>query len=549
MGSMNVYDDGSQSYGSIGSSIASAITGAPAKAAAFTHMIETIKDQRIARERAQTQWDATLGAANSVDAATPQAVAPTSTMTVPGPYVGDPASDPGVTRDLPTADLTYTDPIKQKLAEDQRKLAVAGQRATVLADPKQWAQQNAYGTVAAAGVPTDPYARARLDFLAGKGMPTHIGTDESKSPVKNWVPVNEKGEAIGQIVSSSVKPPGNYALSTAVSPTPPNPIESVPIAQNNFNQLAEKIQAKIAAGQPVSDVELNAARAMRDGGWQKEIKIEKNQETGQYMPLIVYKIPPPTAGPAAGLMQLLDSIDGRSAAAAPAVPPAVPPTATGAGAATPPVPAVVPPTAPAPATGSPLVQLQPSIGPGEVNPVAQRYLHNPVIVSMENAKNGYSSFIGNVNNNDPAADLALVIGAAKVLDPPSVVREGEVENVKKTGGIMDKYIGMINQAATGESGLTKEVRAQLWNMVNEKLKLDVANAKAIREQHLVQLSERNIQNPDKYLPPLPDIIPVDWNKISNYTIRNQRPGTDPAPITAPSAPTARRSADDILSGR
>jgi len=44
MGSMNVYDDGSQSWGSIGSGFASAIMNAPQKAAQNTHLIETIRD-------------------------------------------------------------------------------------------------------------------------------------------------------------------------------------------------------------------------------------------------------------------------------------------------------------------------------------------------------------------------------------------------------------------------------------------------------------------------------------------------------------------------
>jgi hypothetical protein len=543
MGSINVYDDGSQSWGGIATGMAGAITGAPAKAAAFTHTIETIKDQRIKREREQQLWDAANAAAANVNAATlPAAVAPRE-------YTAADISTPAVLdAPLSVTDRTsglrggadvpngmFTDPRELAKAEADRRLAVAGQKAAILADPKQWAQQTAYGNVASAGVPESAMERAKLDFLAGKGMPTHLGTDESKSPLKNFNELDPTtNQPTGRQVSATKAPGVNWVLGSPRGLTPDNPIESAPIAQNNFNQLAAKIQAKIAAGQPISDVELNAARATRDNGWQKEIKIEKDGETGKYLPIVTYKIPPPTAGPSAALMQLLDSIDGRpaGAGATPAAPGA--PGAPGAAA--------------APA-GSPLVQLQPTIGTGDVNPVVQRYMHNPVVVSIENAKNGYSSFLGNVNNNDPAADLSLVIGAAKILDPPSVVREGEVENVRKTGGVMDKYIGMINQAATGESGLTREVRAQLWNMVNEKLKLDVANAKAIREQHLVQLSDRNVTDPNKYLPPLPEVIPVDWNKISNYTVRDQRPDTAPVPVTAPSAPSSRRSADDILNGR
>jgi len=539
MGSMNVYDDGSQSWGSIGSGFASAIMNAPAKAAAQQHTIETIKDQRIKREREQIQWDAALAAANAVPAATPAAVAPPSTMTVPGPYVGDPASDPGVTRDLPTADVTYIDPRAQTLAEAQRKLAISGQQATVITDPKQWAPQMAYGTVAAAGVPDSAKERARLDFLAGKGMPTHLGVDESKSPLKNFNELDPTtNQPTGRQVSANKAPGPNWVLGSARSLTPDNPIESVPIAQNNFHQLADKIQAQIAAGQPVSDVDLNAARIRRDAGWQKEIKIEKNAETGQLMPIVTYKIPPPTSGPAAGLMQLLDSIDGRPAAAAPPPPPPPPPDAAGgAAAAVPPAPAAVPPAPAAPA-GSPLIQVQPSVGPGDVPAVVKRYTDIRQVDNLAQAASGYNSMVANMPFDNAASDLAIIIGAAKTLDPPSVVRNEEGKNVSKTVSVLDQFEGMLNRA-TGGAGLNKQARAQIWNMVQSKLQRDRDEVASIREQHAVQIKQRNA-DPEAYLPKIPELVPVDNAIINSKAIDASQAGTGVRPagtVTPPPSVT------------
>lgn len=193
------------------------------------------------------------------------------------------------------------------------------------------------------------------------------------------------------------------------------------------------------------------------------------------------------------------------------------------------------PAAPAAPAGRSLVEQQPAFGTGDPQPVVTSYRQQPVIVAIENAKSGYSSLLGNVANNDKSADLAIIVGAAKVLDPPSVVREGEVENVRKTGGIMDQFIGMI-QGAKGESGLSLQVRAQLWQMVNDKLKLDAENARAIREQHSVQLRQRGV-DPEKYLPPLPEIVPVDPKRISTQRIDV----TGARNTVAPTVPGAART--------
>ena len=534
MGSMNVYDDGSQSWGSIGSGFASAIMAAPAKAAAQQHMIETIKDQRIKRDRDQQLWDAALGAANNVDAATPAAVAPPSTMTVPGPYVGDPASDPGVTRDLPTADVTYTDPRAQALADSQRKLAVTGQRAAILADPKQWAQQTAYGTVAAAGVPDSAKERARLDFLAGKGMPTHLGVDESKSPVKNWNELDPTtNQPTGRQVSSTKQPGPNFVLGSARSLTPDNTIESVPIAQNNFNRLADKIMRDAAAGKTPDEADLLNAIKLRDAGWQSEIKLERDANTQKLVPVTVPKTPPPTEGAAGYLFQVLKDretrLRGPDAAGAGAA-------AAGAGAA---APAAV---APAPAADASGITVGTPIMPGTAQHVVKRYMDQPVIDYMEKSKSGYSSVVSAMPQDNKAADIAIVNGASKVIDPPGVVRPTEAAAVEKTQGALDQLAGMMSSIAGG-ARLTKTGRYQIWNMINEKMKSDMENARAIREQHMVQLREAGFtpEQAAQYLPALPTIAEVNPDIINSIKTPDfgDTSTTTPSPTTTAPPPRPR----------
>jgi hypothetical protein len=239
MGSMNVYDDGSQSWGGIGTSLAGAITGAPTKAAAFTHAIETIKDQRIARQREQEKY----GAAQDSIAAFPdtlqKAVAP-DTMAVVGPYTGD-INDPATTAGLPMAPVDYTDPRKQAQLDAYNKMATAAFRQQALAGkPEQFGPMVATATVGGGGVPADPNERNRLNFLMnGKFM---TADERAAHPAHNLA-IHDANGATGRSVSTQdfktelgtgrplygpngVLKPGEQALATGpASAEPLNPLK------------------------------------------------------------------------------------------------------------------------------------------------------------------------------------------------------------------------------------------------------------------------------------------------------------------------------------
>jgi hypothetical protein len=172
-------------------------------------------------------------------------------------------------------------------------------------------------------------------------------------------------------------------------------------------------------------------------------------------------------------------------------------------------------------------------GTGDPKPVVAEYMRQPVVHAYENAKTGYATFIGNLPFNNMTSDLAMIIGAAKILDPPSVVREGEVENVRKTGSVMDKFIGQL-QSLKGEARLPVAVRMQLWNMVNATMEKHNANIKPIYEKHAVQLSDRQVDH-KKYLPDILDLKPVDASYVSTQSGRVDASGKAPKGATA--APT------------
>jgi hypothetical protein len=567
-------------WGNWATGLARSLSDAPGKALHNTATVESILAAREKRARDTEMWNTGKTAADLIDAATPQAKVDPSFRDVQvenqGPVnPADPTTQPGEIFLPPTtATESFIDPRALAAAEARRNLLVASGRAAILKDPSSAPAQAAQAEVGATGMPRDPRDRGRLQFGTTGRFPT---SDESKLQGATNFTIYKDGQSTGRQFSTrdgrttlegrpigSMYNPsaGETALeSGAASMAQPNPIESAPIAQNNFNQLAAKIEAKIARGEAISNDELNAARAMRDAGWQKKIRFFKDPETEQESSQPHYDIVPPQQGPAARLFDLLDRIDnvpmsrttattgaGGAATVAPAATAAAPAVTGGGASAGAPVPEPLPVPASSRTT---LTGPTTRTGAGNPRPVVDSYLKSPVVHAYENAKTGYATFMGNVPFNNQSSDLAMIVGAAKILDPPSVVREGEVENVRKTGGVMDKFISMM-QGLKGESRLPPEVRMMLWNMVHATMSKHNANIKPIYEQHAVQLTDRNVDY-KKYLPEMATLVPPDASYVSTKSGRVDAEGRSPrraapapgATTTAPAATRPAVSAEDI----
>lgn len=72
--------------------------------------------------------------------------------------------------------------------------------------------------------------------------------------------------------------------------------------------------------------------------------------------------------------------------------------------------------------------------------------------------------------DDPAsiADLDFIYGVAKILDPTSVVREGEMGLVVQSQSLGDTLTGQLNKLLNGEQALTPRVRKQLYRLARRR---------------------------------------------------------------------------------
>lgn len=80
----------------------------------------------------------------------------------------------------------------------------------------------------------------------------------------------------------------------------------------------------------------------------------------------------------------------------------------------------------------------------------------------------YRSMVNNATVDTGAADLDLVYGIGKILDPNSVVREGEMVMVNKTSPFAEMLQGYIN-SISGQGKLTPETRSRLLEMARGRM--------------------------------------------------------------------------------
>lgn len=88
--------------------------------------------------------------------------------------------------------------------------------------------------------------------------------------------------------------------------------------------------------------------------------------------------------------------------------------------------------------------------------------------SYQQAAPVYQSMIDTAKTDSKASDLNLVYGLGKIMDPNSVVREGEMVMVNNTASLPDWLSGMINSVNGGQR-LTPETRQAVLNEARSRM--------------------------------------------------------------------------------
>lgn len=98
-------------------------------------------------------------------------------------------------------------------------------------------------------------------------------------------------------------------------------------------------------------------------------------------------------------------------------------------------------------------------------------------------------------------DLALIFAFMKVLDPTSVVREGEFANAQNTGGIAENVVNAYNKALNGER-LTDRQRSEFFRTANGMMRDRQANYQEVVNRQRELASQYGL-SPDRVAPAQP----------------------------------------------
>tara|TARA_R110000796_G_scaffold242990_1_gene365352 strand:- start:1976 stop:3433 length:1458 start_codon:yes stop_codon:yes gene_type:complete len=100
----------------------------------------------------------------------------------------------------------------------------------------------------------------------------------------------------------------------------------------------------------------------------------------------------------------------------------------------------------------------PKFDPKDVVTARKEFSSLPPVKQFSGQTSAYGRVIASVDDPSPSGDLALIFNFMKVLDPGSVVREGEFATAQNAGGIDQRTRGLYNRITSGER-LTPEQRA------------------------------------------------------------------------------------------
>lgn len=166
----------------------------------------------------------------------------------------------------------------------------------------------------------------------------------------------------------------------------------------------------------------------------------------------------------------------------------------------------------------------------------------PAYKNMAQAAPIYRGMAEAAGRNTKAADLNLVYGLGKIMDPGSVVREGEIQMANDAQGWSQKLNGMIAQI-NGGGGLTPEGRKSLMAEAYGRLKsyegLYNQDADFYRG-----LAKNRRMNPDEIVRSFGTFEP--WEPAPPPGAA--KPGAPGAPAAAPSAPKSKADFDALPSG-
>ena len=532
MGSQWVEDP---SWGNIFSNLATQFANAPAEALQQRALVDKIKNERADRAAA-------IATGNAYEKTLPQ-YGPTTdfnpvTASVDDsgkwstePLLDDPAKIP----------QAWTDPAGAANFDKARNFfASTGRQAALLGKTGELPGLYAQGQVGVGGVPEDQAEQQRLQFLTTGKIETAAGD--------NYVAKTPDGRTVQLLGTSSdgihdaqgrklveLAPPGSVITKAGTVDLNAKPVSSLDDKgkmADEFNAFAGRVNRNDTLTLP----EIERANVLREQLYPQQGGFQTMGGRQQYVTSRPVPVPD-YAGRLSGLIDHFRNGDHLQSPAAPVPYPAITGSGGMAAAANPPSASA----APAPAA-TPIVPPggvganAPRLGQqGPANPAEMRkeIMNTQAFSDYATAVPSYNTMIkaaqGDPRTGAPsnASDLNIIYAIAKLFDPGSVVREGELKLAAGAAPIAQVLQSNWSRLITGEGSLTPETRAQL---IGEGLKRmeQYQQAKNLTADWYSKIAHGQGLNPAEVVPPMPDMLPYNKKAIQNPT--DPSVATPPAPV-------------------
>lgn len=544
MGSQWVEDP---SWGNIFKSLGEQFASAPEEALKQRLTVEQIKAARQDNALKALQLQQGTATGNAYEQAVPQASVPPVTRSTLAPFVGDP-NNPADTKDVPMASYQYTDPQALASAQARRNLAIAANKQLLMTHPEQAIPQLGYGTVAATGVPKTADERAQLEFfttgkfptakdpaaahnlveygpdgkptgmqygtrdgvndLAGNPIPRKPGhqllagnaaaaVEPAPDPLRNLVEIgpdqqptgvrygtrdgihDENGDVIQR------KPGHQYLAGGDASQERPSTLSD----KGKMNEEFAALAGRVNRGETLTFPDIERAHVLREQLYPQSASLQNIGGRQQFV--TSRPLPVPDYGG-----RLSDLIDGYRNGDH-----------------------LQPASAPQPGgANAPRLGAQQPGNPAELR--KEIMMNTQSFPDYATAIPSYNIMIkaaqGDPRTGMPnsASDLNIIYAVAKLFDPGSVVREGELKLAAGTAPIAAQLQSAYSRLFSGEGSLTPEIRA---NLIGEGMKRmeQYKAAKDLTTAWYTDIAKRQGLDPSDVIPPLPDMLPYDRQAIQN----------------------------------
>jgi hypothetical protein len=155
---------------------------------------------------------------------------------------------------------------------------------------------------------------------------------------------------------------------------------------------------------------------------------------------------------------------------------------------------------------------------------------NDLTKDYRQVRDAWGKIVASAQTPSAAGDLSLIFGYMKLLDPTSVVREGEFATAQNAGGIPDRIRAAYNRALSGER-MSEPMRADFVDRGKKLYTQYTTDYQGVRRQYR-GIAERYDLNPDNVTldyesgaaPPPPPPAPVlDPQRLTPEDLRRLTP--------------------------